>query len=64
VHQDLSQQIQQQLTRLLEAAKRDSDALRSQVDRFPDGRPIFDRLFDAVQSTLQNASELSADKPE
>jgi len=57
---ELSRQIHERLKSLRESVERDTDALGP----FPDGKAIFGRLFDAVESTLQNVGDSSADGPE
>ncbi len=57
---NLSPQIIEKLTHLRESIQRDSQTLQS----YPDGKLIFDELFDAIQSTLQNTVDSSADRPE
>ena len=58
---NLSRQIIEQLTQLRQSVDRDTHSLQIGANRFPDAQAIFNELFDAVQSTLQNVDESSAD---
>jgi hypothetical protein len=60
----MQQEIQTRLESLLESIQLDKDSLHSSNVRYPTGQALFDRLFDAVQSTLQNTADSSADVPE
>jgi hypothetical protein len=60
----MKDEIQSRLELLLKSIQRDSDSLRASKVRYPDGDALFAQLFDAVQSTLQNVNESSADEPE
>jgi hypothetical protein len=60
----MKHEIQSRLEQLLKSIQRDSDSLHASKVRYPEGEAVLARLFDAVQSTLQNVVELSADEPE
>jgi hypothetical protein len=60
----MKQEIQNRLEHLLESVQKDSASLHSDNVRYPTGQALFDHLFDAVQSTLQNTVDSSADEPD
>jgi hypothetical protein len=55
---DLSDQLRNRLQHLIDSAQQDSQSLQSS----PDGQKLFQELFDALQSTLQNVDKSSAER--
>jgi hypothetical protein len=57
--ENISDSLAARLSQLLASLSEDCDALQSS----PAGHAVFQDLFDAVQSTLQNVKEPPAEKP-
>jgi hypothetical protein len=57
-------EIEHRLDLLLKSIQRDRESLRQGNVRYPEAEALFDQLFDAAQSTLQNTLDSSADEPE
>jgi hypothetical protein len=60
----MKHETQSRLELLLKLIQRDRDSMNAGKVRYPAGDALLAQLFDAVQSTLQNVVESSADEPE